>query len=222
MSIVPEVVEGDAYGRAAAARLAPALERARTVVLTGGTTAGAVYEYLGEILHAAAPVSIFFSDERCVPPDHPASIFGRVARSLPAVARGDQVERMRGEDEPRREAARYNAAISPVVARGIDLTLLGLGADAHIAALFPRSPAIESEALCESVQRPDGMAGLTLTPRALSKSERIFLLVSGPGKAEAVARVARGDESPMNCPGRSLADHPGATMLLDRAAAARL
>jgi 6-phosphogluconolactonase/glucosamine-6-phosphate isomerase/deaminase len=222
VSIVTEVLEGEAYGPAAATRLAPALGRARSMVLTGGSTAAAVYEDLGEVLHAGSHASIFFSDERCVPPDHPASNFRRAARSLPAVARGDHVERMRGEDEPRHEAARYHAAISPFVARGIDLTLLGLGADGHIAALFPRSPALMSEALCVSVPRPDGMTGLTLTPRSLSASRRIFLLVSGPGKAEAVARVARGDESPADCPGRLLADHPETAMLLDRAAAARL
>ena len=222
MNIVTEVLDGQAYGRAAATRLAPALGRARTLVLTGGSTAAAVYEHLGEVLHAASPASIFFSDERCVPPDHPASNVRHAARSLPAVARGDHVERMRGEDEPRREAARYHAAISPFVARGIDLTLLGLGADGHIAALFPRSPALTSEALCVSVERPDGITGLTLTPRSLSASQQIFLLVRGPGKAEAVARVVHGDESPADCPGRLLADHPGTAMLLDRAAAARL
>jgi 6-phosphogluconolactonase len=220
--IVTEVLEGEAYGPAAAARLAPALGRARSMVLTGGSAAAAVYEHLGDVLHAGSRASIFFSDERCVPPDHPASNFGGAAHSLPAVARGDHVERMRGEDDPRDEASRYDAAISPFVARGIDLTLLGLGADGHIAALFPRSPALMSEALCVSVPRPDGMTGLTLTPRSLSASRRIFLLVSGRGKAEAVARVVSGDESPEDCPGRLLADHPGTAMLLDRAAAAQL
>jgi 6-phosphogluconolactonase len=222
VSIVTEVLEGEAYAPAAATRLAPAVSCARSMVLTGGSTAAAVYEDLGDVLDAGSHASIFFSDERCVPPDHPASNFRRAARSLPAVARGDHVERMRGEDEPRQEAARYHAAISPFVARGIDLTLLGLGADGHIAALFPSSPALMSEALCVSVERPDGMTGLTLTPRSLSASQRIFLLVSGPGKAEAVARVVRGVESPADCPGRLLANHPGTTMLLDRAAAARL
>jgi 6-phosphogluconolactonase len=192
------------------------------LVLTGGGTANAVYEHLGPVLPAETRAFIFFSDERCVPPDHPANNYGQVARSLPAVARGEHVERMRGEDEPGQEAARYSAAISPFVTRGIDLTLLGLGADGHIAALFPASPAIESEELCVSVERPDGIAGLTLTPRSLSASEQIFLLVSGPGKAEAVVRVVRGDEAPAVCPGRLLAHHPRTVMLLDRAAAARL
>jgi 6-phosphogluconolactonase len=222
VSIVTEIVEGQTYGRAAATRLAPALGRAQSMVLTGGSTAAAVYEHLGDVLPAGSQASMFFSDERCVPPDHPASNFRGAARSLPVVALGDRVERMRGEDDPRNEASRYHAAISPFVARGIDLTLLGLGADGHIAALFPSSPALISEALCVSVERPDGMTGLTLTPRSLSASRQIFLLVSGPGKAEAVARVVRGDESPADCPGRLLADHPGTAMLLDRAAAARL
>jgi 6-phosphogluconolactonase/glucosamine-6-phosphate isomerase/deaminase len=208
VSIATEVLSGEPYGGAAAARLVPALERARTLVLTGGATAATVYEHLGEILTAETQAFIFFSDERCVPPDHPASNYRQAARSLPAVARGDHVERMRGEDEPRREAARYGAAISPFVARGIDLTLLGLGADGHIAALFPASGAIASEELCVAVDRPDGMTGLTLTPPSLSASERIFLLVSGSEKAEAVARVVSGDEAPADCPGRLLARHP--------------
>jgi 6-phosphogluconolactonase len=222
MSIATEVLSGEAYGGAAAARLAPALGEAGSLVLTGGATAAAVYEHLGEILTAEVQAFIFFSDERCVPPDHAASNYRQAARSLPAVARGDHVERMRGEDEPRREAARYGAAISSFVARGIDLTLLGLGADGHIAALFPASPAIASQELCVSVERPDGMTGLTLTPPSLSASEQIFLLVSGSEKAAAVARVVRGDEAPADCPGRLLAHHPETVMLLDKAAAALL
>jgi 6-phosphogluconolactonase len=222
VSVATEVLSGEAYGGPAAARLAPALGGARSLVLTGGATAAAVYEHLGEILTAETEAFIFFSDERCVPPDHPASNYRQAARSLPGVARGDHVERMRGEDEPRREAARYGAAISSFVAGGIDLTLLGLGADGHIAALFPASPAIASEELCVSVERPDGMTGLTLTPPSLSASEQIFLLVSGSEKAEAVARVVRGDEAPADCPGRLLADHSGTVMLLDEAAAALL
>jgi 6-phosphogluconolactonase len=72
------------------------------------------------------------------------------------------------------------------------------------------------------VDRPDGLAGLTLTPPALRSAKNIYLIVSGAGKAEAVRRAVYGDEPIEACPVRLLAGHSHATLLLDESAASRL
>jgi len=100
--------------------------------------------------------------------------------------------------------------------------LLGMGADAHVGALFPGSPALEETALAAVVDRPDGMQGVTLTPTAMLSARRIILLVTGEAKAEAVRRAVTGDEDPTKCPARVLAEHPDAAFLLDDAAASAL
>ena len=130
---------------------------------------------------------------------------------------------MRGEDDPDVAAALYHSDIEEDVRRGLDLLLLGMGADCHIGAMFPGSPALnEWHQLCRAVDRPDGMKALTLTPPAMLSAKKILLLVTGANKAEAVRRVVESDQAPADCPARLLANHPDATFLLDEPAAARL
>ncbi len=215
MTIAVEVFQSFAEG--AAALLAPELSRAGSIILTGGTTAADVYSRLPPgCLRPGA--SVFFSDERCVPVDHESSNYAMAAARLPLEGvDGLAVHRMRGEDEPEQAAAEYHDAIAPFAAPGVDVALLGLGADCHVAALFPGSPALESsERLCVVVDRPDGLRGLTLTPPALTTAKKVFVIVSGKSKREAVGRLLSGDETRNDCPARLLAELPDVVLLGDR------
>jgi 6-phosphogluconolactonase len=147
-----------------------------------------------------------------------------MARELILDAVGPKaVHRMHGEDPHELAADQYHSAIEPLVRRGLDVVLLGMGSDAHVGAMFPGSLALEeTERYCRPVDRPDGLGGLTLTPPAMLSGKRVFLLVTGEGKAEAVARAIEGTESPASAPVRLLAEHPSATFLLDEPAASKL
>jgi 6-phosphogluconolactonase len=220
-----EVFAPSGYPAAAADIIAGHLPGAGgSLVLTGGTTAQKIYAVLAKV---APPVlgelAIAFSDERCVPPDHDESNFKMATDLLLNGQAPAGLHRMRGEDPPDEAAAAYSEEIRPLVDRGIDLLLLGMGADAHIGAMFPGSPALdETEQLCRAVDRPDGMQGLTLTPPAMLSAATILLLVTGAAKAGTVRRVVQGDEPVVDCPGRLLADHPNVTFLLDEPAASGL
>jgi 6-phosphogluconolactonase len=217
-----EVFANESYAQEVAEVVAREIPDASSVVLTGGTTAEKVYGPIGDIRVDWSNKDVLFSDERCVPPQHDASNFGMAHRLLPELDRA-RVHRMHGEDEPDAAARGYSDEIRPVVDAGLELMLAGMGADGHICALFPGSPALEEkERLCAAVDRPDGMRGLTLTPPAILSARRMLLVVAGDGKAATVARALHGDDDPSTLPVRLLSDHPGATFLLDRAAASQL
>ena len=219
MTFSVEVLESGAYAALTAARIATSLEDAQTLVVTGGTTAERIYPQLARHPVKWPGIQVLFSDERCVPPNDPASNFGMVDRLLLDRASPRAVHRMPGEEVPVHGADLYHSEIAPLVASGLDLVLLGMGADAHVGALYPGSMALDERSrLCAAVDRPDGMKGLTLTPPAMLSGKKVLLLVTGEGKAAAVKRVVEGSESVAACPARLLADHPDVTFLLDEGA----
>lgn len=222
MSFKEEIFSADVYAAEAARRIAEAFPGGGSKVLTGGTTVEPIYPQLAAKKTDWTGVEVAFSDERCVPPDDPASNYGMARRLILDSVDGSTVHRMKGELEPSQGAADYHLSIAPLVQRGFDLLLLGVGADAHVGALYPDSPALSASAYCAAVDRPDGMKGLTLTPPSMLSAKKILLLVTGEAKAGAVRRAIQGDESPGSCPVRLLADHPDATFLLDEAAASLL
>ncbi len=218
-----EVLSADGYPRTAATHIAGATPARGSVVLTGGTTAEKIYPFLALERDDWSELEVAFSDERCVPPDDPASNYKMAKDLLLEPTGAHNVHRMPGEDEPDAAAAAYHEAIAPLVEGGWDLMLLGVGADAHVGALFPGTPGLqETKRYCAPVDRPDGMKGLTLTPPALRAARKILLLVTGEAKAATMKRVTQGDEGVDACPARLLADHPDATFLLDEPAASLL
>ncbi len=173
--------------------------RARaTLFLAGGTTPLPLYARLAEGRARGGvswrAVEVLWTDERCGPPEAPASNF-RAAREalldkLPVAPRA--VHRIPGELGPERGADAYGQTLREVLgSRGRpDLVLLGLGADGHSASLFPRQEwdgdgwVVSGEA--PLAPRPRISIALPLLVRART----VLLLASGPEKAEAVARLA--------------------------------
>jgi 6-phosphogluconolactonase len=222
VSFEVEVFAGERYAQEVAGLVAREVPDASSVVLTGGSTAEKVYGSLGESGVDWSNTDVVFSDERCVPPHDDASNFGMAARLLPGLD-GARVHRMPGEDDPRDAARAYSDEIRPLVDAGLELMLVGMGADGHICALFPGSRVLEDkDRLCAVVDRPDGMRGLTLTPPAILSARRMLLLVTGEGKAGTVARAVHGGDDPAALPVRLLAAHPDATFLVDEALASLL
>jgi hypothetical protein len=84
VSDVELVVLDDAKEVAAvlAERLARAAREGGSIVLTGGTTPEQAYEEAAKREPDWSKVEVWWSDERCVPPDHEYSNFGMVKRAL--------------------------------------------------------------------------------------------------------------------------------------------
>jgi 6-phosphogluconolactonase len=193
------------------------------VVITGGSTPRTAYERAAERRADWSDVEFWFTDERCVPPDHEHSNYRMAERALFSRIERPTVHRMQGELGPHDGAAAYERELEDGGPDAFDLMLLGLGPDVHIASLFPNDDALgERERRVVGIETP-GMAPLisriTLTLPVVNGARRKFLLVEGENKAEAVARAFSGRPDP-RAPA-SLMDGE-LTVLLDHAAASRL
>jgi len=212
--------------------LAEAAGKGGHVVVTGGSTPRTTYERAAGLLDDWSAVELWFSDERCVPPDHEHSNYGMVKAALldRIEGRAPGVHRMEGELGPQAGAARYEEEIAAAgfgeSLPAFDLMFLGLGPDAHVCSLFPGDPALgERERRAVGVETP-GMAPLvsriTLTLPVVNAARRIVVLVTGEDKADAVRRAFSGPPDP-SAPGSLVQPESGSLeVLLDPAAASRL
>jgi 6-phosphogluconolactonase len=173
------------------------------VVLTGGSTPRVAFERLAELRDDWSDVELWFTDERCVPPEHEHSNYRMVKAALFDRVDGIRVNRMEGERGPHDGADGYERRLEEVFGAELpvfDLILLGLGPDAHTCSLFPGDEALaERERRVVGVDTP-GMAPLvpriTLTLPVVNGARRSVFLVTGEDKAEAVARSFGGPPDP--------------------------
>jgi 6-phosphogluconolactonase len=204
------VVTEDVAGAAVAAflRAGP-----RVVALAGGSTPRAFYERLAGIEYPWPEVDVLFTDERCVPPDHPDSNFRMANEALLShLDPGPRIHRLPGEgcDADACELALRSA----FGGLRLDLAVLGLGPDGHTASLFPGDPTVaETMRWVARVEHPDHPR-LTLTLRVLSSSALALFLVTGEGKREALRRLLSGEDIPA-----SMVRAREVLVLADRAAA---
>jgi 6-phosphogluconolactonase len=212
-------VSDDPAGAAAALLV----ETGGHVCITGGSTPRKAYERVAAERPDWSGVEVWFTDERCVPPDHEHSNFRMANEALLSRVSGATVHRMQGELGPPRGADEYEREFAEAARPTFDLILLGIGPDAHICSLFPGDDALaETERAAVGVETP-GMAPLvpriTLTLPVVNASRQIVFLVTGEDKADAVA-VAFSGRRDLRAPASLVEGN--ATVLLDQAAARRL
>jgi 6-phosphogluconolactonase len=233
VSLRLEVVDDPA--RAASAMLLSAMLGGGDVVLTGGTTPRPAYEELARAVrtvgHDLRDTTVWFSDERCVPPDDELSNYRLVKQSLLdplADMPRPAVRRMRGELGPEEAAEAYERELDEAGEPEFSMVLLGLGSDAHMASMFPDQASLSERARLvvgvEEAGLEPFVPRVTLTLPALANAEQVVFLVTGAGKADAVAAAfGPGAEPDPHVPSSMLVPlAKELTVLLDAAAAGRL
>ncbi|RHX86318.1 6-phosphogluconolactonase [Leptospira stimsonii] len=159
------------------------------LMLTGGKTAGLLYKYWKDT--ASLPIKnirFWFGDERCVPPDHPESNYGLVIRTLLSDSPGAVIARMEGEDPDMDASALRYEGLLPLQ---IDVMLLGLGEDGHIASLFPNDEALNSKnrSVLHVVGSKPPKKRITVTPRVIQSSKFIYVLAFGEEKGKVLSKA---------------------------------
>jgi 6-phosphogluconolactonase len=250
MTHPPDVVvrpDAELLARAVASALVARLAAAQvvhgtaSVVLTGGGIGTAVLRHVAEL--AAEParervdwtaVDVWWGDERFVPAGD-AERNERGAREAlldPVGVPAGRVHAMpasdAGFDTPEEAADWYAAQLAAAAPEGdplprLDVLLLGMGPEGHVASIFPDSPAVRDERPVVAVRdcpKPPPTR-ISLGFPAIASAEEVWLLVSGEGKAEAVAR-ALGGAAREELPAAGAHGRQATRWLLDAAAASRL
>jgi 6-phosphogluconolactonase len=207
-----------------------------TLALSGGTTPGKLYSLLGTAAYLSQIdwrlAEIFWSDERCVPPDDAESNY-RLAHEtllshLPIPAA--QVHLMPA-DQPNRDAASldYTREMQRVFGTDgvpdFDLIQLGMGPEGHTASLFPHQPSLhESERLVMPVSVPKPPPDrLTFTPPLLNAAHHVLFLATGADKADALHEVLEGPHNPDEYPAQIVRPaHGEVVWMVDEAIAKNL
>lgn len=205
-----------------------------TVALSGGSTPIRLYEQIasGGVLSAKelAKSFFFFGDERDVSPESARSNY-KLAKDLlfkPLKISPANIIRWPTEIIDAREVAvKYEQALRrffkleegefPV----FDLVLLGLGDDCHTASLFPNTDALEETkriAVMNRVEKLDTNR-LTLTYPTINNARKIFFIVTGEAKAEAVREAVKGGKNCSRYPAQCIKPAKGEVYwYLDKAA----
>lgn len=200
---------GSALGEAIA-------RRGRAVLaLPGGSAIDAV---AGPLASAAVDWSrlwLLWVDERAVGPDDNDSNY---RRALPLIAGTtipvDHVLRPPGEGRPlRRAAERYAAQVDSLIARGpIDVALLGVGADGHVASLFPGHRSLEvtdrTVVAVHDAPKPP-RERLTLTLPVLASAGLVVVVAMGEEKASALRSALDARRLALNDPSTTPVDTGG-------------
>ena len=154
-----------------------------------------------------ANVHFFWADERCLPPTDPESNF-KMANELlftPLNIAAEKIHRLRGEDSLQSAVKAADAELCRIAPQNtnsrpvLDLVLLGMGEDGHVASLFPNaSPEILNcaapfLAVGNSPKPPP--TRISLSYQTIADARQVWALVSGAGKADALRETLKPDGS---------------------------
>jgi glucosamine-6-phosphate deaminase len=233
--VVPDASGTGAVG----AGILAAVIRSKPDTVLGVATGGSpipVYAALSEHQLDMSCVRAFALDEYVgLPAGHPQS-YAEVIRHEVTQRLGLDRARVSvpdgGAEDPHQAAAAYDAAISGV--GGVDVQILGIGHNGHIAFNEPGS-ALDSRTRVEVLTERTRMANaryfrspqevpqqcITQGLGTILEARQLLLVVAGADKAQILATALHGPVSP-ECPASVLQLHPHVTVVADEAAAMHL
>lgn len=206
--------------------------------LATGATPVPTYEYLVKECKAGnvsfADVSTFNLDEYCdLPKTHKNSFYTFMVENLfgKVNIKPENIDFLDGNTDPEAESARYKKAIA--AKGGIDIQLLGVGRNGHIAF---NEPAEEFSGDAYKIKLTDSTIeansiyfddipmpryAMTMGIGSIMEARKIVFIATGASKAQAVHDMIKGPVTP-HCPASVLQNHPDVTVFIDEAAASLL
>ena len=169
------------------------------IVMAGGSTPEKLYKSFLDVRNQNfSDWELYVGNERCLPVDSEDRNSHMIKRSfidhLPDVSKPKffPINTEKGSQEASSE---YNSIIDNI--DQFDLVLLGLGEDGHTASLFPGQQwdnQLNAVAVSNAPKPPSDR--VSMTPKAFLKADKIFFIVTGHGKKDAVNAWKEGEDIP--------------------------
>ena len=174
-----------------------------SIALPGGSVATECFPRLAALPLEWHRLHFFWADERAVPPSDPEANYGLAERLwlAPAQVPAESIHRMPADAPDLAAAADSHAwELQHVLGRApvLDVALLGMGPDGHIASLFPGHPLLSEPdrlvaAITDAPKPPPRRLTLTMPP--LAGARRVIVVAFGAAKAAALSEATRDETS---------------------------
>jgi 6-phosphogluconolactonase len=203
-----------------------------TIALSGGSTPKPLYEAMAKQNLPWDKIHVFWGDERYVAPTHPDSneLMARQAwldkvdipaqniHAIPTLEGNPQIS---AANHQQHLLEFFNIApgnITPETFPSLDVTLLGMGDDAHTASLFPHTEALKITDKLVTVGNKDTSLRITFTYPFINASRCVIFLVAGASKQPALASVFAPEADNFAYPSRFIKPQEELWWLLDESA----
>jgi len=202
------------------------------IALSGGSTPKSLFKVLATRYQQEfswEQTQIFWSDERCVPPESPDSNYYLAKTTLfdHIAIPPSNIYRVKGEIEPQAAAAEYEEILKQALSAlpRFDVILLGMGDDGHTASLFPGTTALKvhDRLVIENFVPTKDMWRITFTDVTINAAANIMFLISGRDKTDRLQQVLEGQYQPDTLPAQLVKPKNGNLIwFIDESAAAKL
>ena len=168
------------------------------LVLAGGTTPLALYRALARQQAGDARWHVWYGDERCLPADHPERNSVAIEAAWLAASRIPPENRRpipaeRGSQEAATMYAGWLAGVAD-----FDVVMLGMGEDGHTASLFPGLEWDGADVLAVHAAPKPPPERVSLSVARLNRSQRVWFVITGAGKREALSHWKNGKPLPVS------------------------
>lgn len=172
------------------------------LVLAGGSTPRELYRALADRHAGDECWQVWYGDERCLPADHSErnSVMAEAAWLAASSIPPENRRPIPAELGAVEAAARYACWLKDVV--DFDAVLLGMGEDGHTASLFPDhnwggAPGSPDVLAVLDAPKPPSER-VSLSAARLSRSRRVWFVITGLGKREALTCWKNGETLPVS------------------------